>query len=110
MTAPPLVASELVRRADEAGVVTLTLSQPQTRNALGLAMIDTLIVAFADLARDPSARVVVIAGEGPALSAGHDLKEIQAHRNDPDRGRAFYERIMTAAPPSWRRSSPCRSR
>ena len=27
-------------------------------------------------------------------SAGHDLREIQAHRNDPDRGRAFYEHIM----------------
>jgi enoyl-CoA hydratase/carnithine racemase len=95
MTATPVLGSELVRRVDEAGVVTLTLSQPQNRNALGLAMIDTLIVAFADLARDSSARVVVLAGEGPALSAGHDLREIQAHRNDADRGRAFYERIMT---------------
>ncbi len=95
MTATPALASELVRRAEEAGVVTLTLSQPQSRNALGLAMIDTLIVALADLAKDPSARAVVIAGEGPALSAGHDLREIQAHRNNSDRGRAFYERIMT---------------
>lgn len=86
---------ELVRRADEAGVSTLTLTQPQNRNALSLAMIDTLIVAFADIAGDPSARVVVLAGDGPALSAGHDLREIAAHRNDPDRGVAFYERIMT---------------
>jgi len=37
---------------------------------------------------------VVLAGEGPALSAGHDLREIQAHRNDPDRGRAYNEQIM----------------
>ncbi len=96
MTASPASASpELVRRDDAAGVVTLTLVQPQNRNALGLAMIDTLIVAFADIAKDSSARVVVLAGEGPALSAGHDLREIQAHRNDPDRGHAFNERIMT---------------
>src|SRR5580704_18521422 len=86
--------SELLRREDEAGVVTLTLTAPQNRNALSLAMIDTLILILADIAKDDSARVVVLAGEGPALSGGHDLKEIQAHRNDPDRGRAFNEQIM----------------
>ncbi len=88
-------SSPLVRRETDAGVVTLTLAQSQNRNALGLAMIDTLIVAFADIAKDPAARAVVVAGEGPALSAGHDLREIQAHRNDPDRGEAFNELIMT---------------
>ncbi len=90
-SAPP----QLLRREDEAGVVTLTLDQSQNRNALGLAMIDTLIVAFADIAKDSAARVVVVTGEGPALSAGHDLREIQAHRNDPDQGQAFNELIMT---------------
>src|SRR5271166_2626175 len=85
----------LLRRQDDSSVVTLTLAAPQNRNALSLAMIDTLIVAFADLAKDSKARAVVVAGEGPALSAGHDLREIQAHRNDADRGRAFNEHIMT---------------
>ncbi len=86
---------QLLRRESESGVVTLTLAQAQNRNALGLEMIDTLIVAFADIAKESSARVVILAGEGPALSAGHDLREIQAHRNDPDRGHAFNELIMT---------------
>ncbi len=95
MSAPSAAKpSELVRREDDRGVVTLTLATPQNRNALGLAMIDTLIVTFADIAKDESARVVVLTGEGAALSGGHDLKEIQAHRNDPDRGRAFNEHIM----------------
>ena len=93
MSATPS-ALNLLRREDEAGVVTLTLAQAQTRNALSLAMIDTLIVALAEIARDRSARVVLIAGDGPAFSAGHDLREIQAHRNDPDGGQAFYELIM----------------
>ena len=53
MTASPASASQnLVRREDEAGVVILTLAQAQNRNALGLAMIDTLIVAFADIAKE----------------------------------------------------------
>ena len=96
MTVAPAPASpELVRLENGEGVVTLTLAQAQNRNALGLAMIDTLIVAFADIAKDPQARVVVLTGEGPALSAGHDLREIQAHRNDPDQGHAFNELVMT---------------
>jgi len=96
MTASTAAApTELVRREDDAGVVTLTLAQPRNRNALSLAMIDTLIVAFADLAKDRAARAIVLAGDGPALSAGHDLRELEAHRNDPDRGRAFFELVMT---------------
>jgi enoyl-CoA hydratase/carnithine racemase len=39
-------------------------------------------------------RAVVIAANGPAFSAGHDLKEINAHRSDPDRGRAYFKHIM----------------
>jgi len=84
----------LVRREDSNGVATLTLQSPASRNALSLAMIETLIDAFAAIETDPAARVVVLAGEGPALSAGHDLKELQAHRNDGDRGHAFFERAM----------------
>ena len=96
MTASPASAqtSQLLRRDDDAGVVTLTLTSSQNRNALGLAMIDTLIVALADIAKDDRARVVLLTGEGPALSAGHNLREMQAHRNDPDRGRGYYEHLM----------------
>jgi enoyl-CoA hydratase/carnithine racemase len=87
-------ASELVRRDEDDGVVTLTLATPQNRNALGLAMIDTLIVGFAEIAKDEKARVIVLTGEGPALSGGHNLREMQAHRNDPDRGHDYYEHLM----------------
>ncbi len=90
-TAPP---SPLLRRDDAAGLTTLTLAAPQNRNSLSLAMIDTLIVAFADIAKDDAARVVILAGDGPVLSAGHNLKEMQAHRDDPDRGRAYCEHLF----------------
>jgi enoyl-CoA hydratase/carnithine racemase len=96
MTASSAIAAShgLVRRHDDNGVVTLTLSTPQNRNALSLAMIETLIAGFDSIAGDEKARVVVLAGEGPALSSGHDLKEIQAHRNDIDRGRGFYVELF----------------
>src|SRR5271156_267834 len=85
----------LVRRDDDAdGVATLTLDAPASRNALGLAMIEALTAAFEEIAADPSARVVVLSGEGPALSSGHDLREIRAHRNDADRGAEYDATLM----------------
>src|SRR5271169_4642511 len=90
-----IVASpELVRRDDDDGVVTLTLNTPHNRNALSLAMIEVLIAALDDIASDDRARVVVLVGAGQALSAGHDLKEMQAHRNDCDRGRDYYVELF----------------
>ncbi len=86
--------SDLVKRIDADAVATLTLNSPATRNALSLAMIEALIDAFDAVADDRNVRAIVLAGEGPALSAGHDLKEFQAHRNDRDHGRAFFEREM----------------
>ncbi len=96
MTAAPssTPSPHILRREDDRGVVTLTLTQPQNRNALGLQMIDALIVALADLAKDDRARVIVLAGDGPAFSAGHNLKEMQAHRNDADRGRSYFELLF----------------
>ena len=87
-------SSPLVKRADRGAVAVLTLASPQTRNALSLDMIDALIEAFEGVGEDPGVRAIVLTGEGPALSAGHDLKELQAHRNDPDQGRAFFEHEM----------------
>ena len=36
----------------DAGITTLTLTSPETRNALGLLMLDTFIVAFSEIAKD----------------------------------------------------------
>jgi enoyl-CoA hydratase/carnithine racemase len=83
-----------LRRADSNGVATLTLASPSNRNALSLLVIDQLIVALAEIEKDREIGAVVIEAEGPAFSSGHDLKEIQAHRNDADRGAAYYEKLM----------------
>jgi enoyl-CoA hydratase/carnithine racemase len=83
-----------LRREDRNGVATLTLANAESRNALSLLAIDSLIVALADIEKEPAVRVAVIAGDGPAFSAGHDLKEIQAHRNDEDAGAAYFDKLM----------------
>ena len=89
-----MTAPALLRREDKSGVTTLTLTSAATRNALSLLMIDTLLVAFEEIARDAGVKVVVLAGEGPVFCSGHDLREIQAHSNDEDRGAAFYEKLF----------------
>jgi enoyl-CoA hydratase/carnithine racemase len=91
----PIAASpELFRRENDNGVVTVTLSTPHNLNALSLAMIEALIAEIDAIANDDQARVVVLAGVGSALSAGHDLREMQAHRNDCDRGRGYYVELF----------------
>jgi enoyl-CoA hydratase/carnithine racemase len=91
MTASSSVAaSEFFTREDDNGVVMLTLNTPHNLNALSVAMIEALIMEFDAIANDDEARVLVLAGAGSALSAGHDLKEMQAHRNDADRGHCYY--------------------
>jgi enoyl-CoA hydratase/carnithine racemase len=85
---------ELFTREDLNGVVTLTLNTPRNLNALSLAMLEALIAEFEAIAGDGQARVIILAGVGSALSAGHDLKEMQAHRNDCDRGRSYYVELF----------------
>ena len=93
-SSPAAASLELLRRDDDNGLVTLTLNTPHNLNALSLAMIETLIATFDAIANDASARVVVLGGAGSALSAGHDLREMQAHRNDADRGRCYYVELF----------------
>lgn len=80
--------------ADRAeGILRLTLDSPPA-NALSIAMMETLREALLRAGADTQVRVVVIAAAGKVFSAGHDLKELTAHRADPDRGRAFFETTM----------------
>jgi enoyl-CoA hydratase/carnithine racemase len=60
----------------EAPVATITMNRPERRNALSVDMMQELIDAFKMLGRDQEVRVVVLAANGPAFSAGHDLREL----------------------------------
>jgi enoyl-CoA hydratase/carnithine racemase len=77
-------------------VAVLTLNRPAQRNSLSDAMIAQLHGALNEIGADTSVRAVVIAANGPAFCAGHDLKEITAHRAGPDRGRAYFTKLMRA--------------
>jgi len=68
----------LLRSRDARGVVTLTLNRPHAFNALSEEMLAALQRELDAMAQDESVRVVVLAAEGKAFCAGHDLKEMRA--------------------------------
>ncbi len=84
----------LLRDLSEEGILRLTLNDAGRRNALSEAMLTELGTAIAAAGEDPSVRVVILAANGPAFSAGHDLKEMTAGRNAPDKGRAYFAKVM----------------
>src|SRR6185295_5829272 len=65
-------------RRDEGRVAILTLNRPHAMNALSGELIDALQAEFDRLAKDTEIRCVVIAANGRAFSAGHDLREVRS--------------------------------
>lgn len=83
----PLVIRQDSR--DNSGVVTLTLNNPKQFNALSVALLSALQKELDAIAEDKTIRVVVIAAEGKAFCAGHNLKEMRAHSD-----RAFHQALF----------------
>lgn len=84
----------LLSDLDADGILRLTLNDTRRRNALSEAMLNALGAAIAGAAANPAVRVVVLAAQGPAFCAGHDLKELTAGRAAPDGGKAYFAKIM----------------
>jgi enoyl-CoA hydratase/carnithine racemase len=66
----------LVRAETVEGIAFLTLNNPEKRNALSRALLAALKEELGRLAHDRNVRVVILRAEGPAFSAGHDLREL----------------------------------
>jgi enoyl-CoA hydratase/carnithine racemase len=74
--------------AREGATGRLTLNRPTRRNALSLALMQEAIAGLQELSADPDCRVIVLAGNGPAFSAGHDLSEMRG------REPGFYDELF----------------
>ena len=68
--------TDLIRH-DSNHVATLTLNRPAARNALSMGLMEALDSQLAAIADDQTIHVVVLAANGPAFCAGHDLREIR---------------------------------
>jgi enoyl-CoA hydratase/carnithine racemase len=88
-------ATEDAARSLDRGILRITLSNPPA-NLLSLEVMRD-IQAELDRARDDHAvRVIVIAAAGKMFCAGHDLKQMTAHRTDADGGKAYFEETFAA--------------
>ncbi len=81
----------LIQRVDADGVTTLTLNRPDQRNALSLALMGELIDHLHKVGATRDTHVVVLAGNGPAFSAGHDLRELRM-KTDPGFRKELFDR------------------
>lgn len=84
----------LLLRADRNHIATLTLNSPANFNALSDEMLAALSNEIARLSQDNSIRAVILKGAGKAFCAGHDLRQMQAHRADADKGAAYYQSLF----------------
>ena len=73
----------------EGAILRLTLNNPPA-NALSVELMEALQEALDSARGDDTIRVIVIAASGQLFSAGHDLKQMTAHRGDPDHGEEFF--------------------
>jgi len=92
----PAPQSPILLRERVGSISVLTLNRPAARNSLSEGLIAELHGALKEIHDDNSIRAVVIAANGPAFSAGHDMTELTARRSDADRGRAYFAQIMNA--------------
>ncbi len=84
----PIVGYEL-----SGAIVRLTLQNPPA-NALSMAMMQLLLERLSAAREDEAVHVIILDSGLKLFSAGHDLKELTAHRKDADRGRGFFEMSM----------------
>jgi enoyl-CoA hydratase/carnithine racemase len=93
-SAPVAASEQVLLRHDTGPIAMLLLNRPPARNSLSEALLIALVREFNAIAADRSIRAVVIAANGPAFCAGHDLRELSGRRTDPDGGRGFFAETM----------------
>src|ERR1019366_10297346 len=67
---------------EQEGLATVTMNRGEKRNPLSTAMMTALIDTFEKLGQRREVRAVILAGAGPAFSAGHDLGEMRGRDLD----------------------------
>jgi enoyl-CoA hydratase len=86
----------LVRTDVTDGVATLTLSDPERRNALSMPMVTELVAALDELEADAAVGALVVTGDPPAFCAGADLSHLSSSSEGGGEGglRSVYEGFL----------------
>lgn len=84
----------LLSRQGDDGILCFTLNDPSRRNALSETMLTALDEAFDAASANLNVRVIILAATGSVFCAGHELKEMTASRQNADRGRSYFTKIL----------------
>ncbi|XP_073694221.1 enoyl-CoA hydratase domain-containing protein 3, mitochondrial [Garra rufa] len=82
-------SSSLTLREQQDGIRRIILNNPKKRNALSLAMLESLRENLLTDSHTDDLRVIIISARGPVFSAGHDLKELTAAQGQDYHSKVF---------------------
>ena len=75
-------------------ILHIALNNPKQHNVLSEEMMSDIQSVLDKSRTDKSVRVIIIGAEGPTFSAGHDLKQLKTGRNNSDKGREYFKKVM----------------
>lgn len=86
----------------DGAILTLTMNQPETRNALtGNTAVEEFVQVCDEIRRDASVKAVILTGAGPIFSSGGNVKDMQRFFDDaltPDAIREEYRQGIQRIP------------
>ena len=83
----------LIKERSDQGILRLTMNDLVSKNSLSEEMMCSLINEFKNASKDSSIKVIILAGNGNVFSAGHNLKEITAARENEDEGEKYFKEV-----------------
>ena len=95
--------TDAVTYEQDGGVVTLTLNEPDTRNALSPEIIDAIVAHVARINADLSVGCVILTGAGEGFSSGGNVKKMKDRATDdrpktPTEVRRYYHEGIQRIP------------
>ena len=75
-------------------ILRVTLNNPSQHNVLSEEMMSAIQSVLDKSINDKSIRVIIISAEGKTFSAGHDLKQLKKGRDNSDKGREYFKKVM----------------
>ena len=78
--------SDFITEELKENILKITLNNPSQQNTLSLDIIQNFKKIILNADKNSEVKVIIIASTGKVFSAGHNLKEINSHRNDKDKG------------------------
>ena len=88
--------NEFISENIQDNILRVTLNNPSTQNTLSLDMIRRLQTVFENADKNHDIKVIILASSGKIFCAGHNLKEINNHRSDPDKGLDFFTILINS--------------